>query len=156
MGVGYFVVWTVVGMAAFLLGVALAAVEMQLPALARTAPIAAGMVILIAGALQFTAWKAHHLARCRESPGRGCTLPPDAAAAGRSGLRLGRHCSYACAGLTAILLVIGVMDLRAMAVVTAAITVERLAPDGERVARATGAIAVATGLFLIVRATGFG
>jgi hypothetical protein len=37
-----------------------------------------------------------------------------------------------------ILLVIGVMDLRAMAVATAAITVERLAPDGERVVRATG------------------
>jgi hypothetical protein len=34
----------------------------------------------------------------------------------------------------AILLVIGVMDLRAMAVVAAAITVERLAPAGERVA----------------------
>jgi hypothetical protein len=32
------------------------------------------------------------------------------------------------AGLTAILLVIGIMDLRAMSVVTATITVERLAP----------------------------
>src|SRR5260370_270395 len=41
-----------------------------------------------------------------------------------------------------ILLVTGVMDLRAMAVVAAAITVERLAPVGERVARAIGAVAV--------------
>jgi len=49
----------------------------------------------------------------------------------------------------AILLVIGVMDLRAMAVVAAAITVERLAPAGERVARATGAVVVGAGLFLI-------
>jgi hypothetical protein len=32
------------------------------------------------------------------------------------------------------------MDLRAMAVVTAAITVERLAPAGERVAWAIGAV----------------
>jgi predicted metal-binding membrane protein len=56
----------------------------------------------------------------------------------------------------AILLVIGVMDLRAMAVVTAAITVERLAPAGERVARVTGAGAVGAGLFLIARAAGFG
>ena len=38
----------------------------------------------------------------------------------------------------AILLAVGVMDLRAMAVVTAAITVERLAPAGERVARVIG------------------
>ena len=34
-GVGYFFVWTVFGMAAFPLGVALAAIEMQQPALAR-------------------------------------------------------------------------------------------------------------------------
>jgi predicted metal-binding membrane protein len=58
-GVGYFFVWTAFGMAAFPLGVALAAVEMQLPALARAVPIAVGVVVLIAGALQFTAWKAH-------------------------------------------------------------------------------------------------
>jgi predicted metal-binding membrane protein len=49
----------------------------------------------------------------------------------------------------AILLVIGVMDLRAMAAVAAAITVERLAPAAERVARATGVVVVGAGLFLI-------
>src|SRR5881409_315256 len=48
-GVGYFFVWTVFGMAAFPLGVALAAVEMQQPALARAVPIAVGVVVLIAG-----------------------------------------------------------------------------------------------------------
>jgi predicted metal-binding membrane protein len=56
----------------------------------------------------------------------------------------------------AILLVIGVMDLRAMVIVGAAITVERLAPAGERVARAIGAGVVGTGVFLIARAAGFG
>ena len=143
-------------MAAFALGVALAAVEMQEPDLALAVPIAIGVVVLIVGALQFTAWKARHLAYCREMPGRGCTLPADAGTAWRHGLRLGLHCSRCCAGLTMILLVIGVMDLRAMAVVAAAITVERLAPAGERVARATGAVAVGGGLFLIARAAGLG
>ena len=70
-GVGYFFVWTVFGVAAFPLGVALAAIEMQQPALARAVPIAVGVVVLIAGALQLTAWKARHLACCREAPGRG-------------------------------------------------------------------------------------
>jgi predicted metal-binding membrane protein len=143
-------------MAAFPLGVALAAVEMQLPALARAVPIAVGVVVLIAGALQFTAWKAHHLACCREGPGRGRTLTADAGMAWRHGLRLGLHCSHCCAGLMAILLGLGVMDLRAMAVVAAAITVERLAPAGERVARFIGAVVVGTGLFLIARAGGLG
>jgi predicted metal-binding membrane protein len=155
-GVGYFFVWTVFGMAAFPMGVALAAVEMQQPALASAVPIAVGVVVLIAGSLQLTAWKARHLACCREAPGRGRTLPADAGTAWRHGLRLGLHCSHCCAGLMAILLVIGVMDLRAMAVVAAAITVERLAPAGERVARAIGAVVVGAGLFLIARAAGLG
>jgi predicted metal-binding membrane protein len=155
-GVGYFFVWTVFGIAAFPLGVALAAVEMQWPSLASAVPIAVGVVVLIAGRVLFTAWKAHHLACCREAPGRGRTLPADAGTAWRHGLRLGLHCSYCCAGLTAILLGLGVMDLRAMAVVTAAITVERLAPAGERVARAIGVVIVVAGLFLIARAAGLG
>jgi hypothetical protein len=37
-----------------------------------------------------------------------------------------------------------------------AITVERLAPAGERVARAIGAVVVGVGLFLIARAAGLG
>jgi len=155
-GVGYFFVWTVFGMAAFPLGVALAAVEMQQSALARAVPIAVGVVVLMAGFLQLTAWKLRHLACCREIPRRGRTLPADAGAAWRHGLRLGLHCSRCCVGLIVILLVIGVMDLRAMAVVAAAITVERLAPAGERVARGTGAVAVGAGLFLIARAVGLG
>ena len=64
--------------------------------------------------------------------------------------------SHCCADLMAILLVIGVMDLRAMAVVAAAITVERLAAAGERVARAPGVVVVGAGLFLIGRAAGLG
>ena len=153
-GVGYFFVWTLFGMAAFPLGVALAAIEMQQPALARAVPIAIGVIVLIAGAHQFTAWKAHHLECCREAPGRGRTLPADARTAWRHGVRLGIHCSCGCAGLTAILLVIGIMDLRVMALVTTAITVERLAPAGERVARAIGAVIVGAGLVLIARSAG--
>jgi predicted metal-binding membrane protein len=155
-GTGYFFVWTVFGVLVFPLGVALATIEMQRPALARAVPLVAGVIVLIAGALQFTAWKAHHLACCRESPGRGRTLSADAGTAWRHGLRVGLHCSYSSAGLTAILLVAGVMDLRVMAAVTAAVTAERLAPSGKRIARAIGAVVVGTGMYLIARAAGIG
>jgi predicted metal-binding membrane protein len=188
--VGYFWVWTVFGLATFLLGVLLATVAMQLPALARAVPMAASVVVLIAGALQFTTWKAHHLACCRgevsgRDPGRDLgrdserdlgrdserdamglypdlypasrpTLAANAGTAWRHGVRLGLHCIYSSAGLTAILLVMGVMNLRVMAVVTAAITVERLAPAGEQVRRAMGIVVVAVGLLLIAQAAGFG
>jgi predicted metal-binding membrane protein len=153
-GIGYFSVWTLIGTAAFPIGVALATIEMELPMLARAVPIATGVVVVIAGLLQFTAWKAHHLACCRTGSIDGRTLPANANTAWQHGLHLGLHCSYCCAGLTVILLVIGVMDLRAMTAVTAAITAERLAPAGEQVARAVGAAAVGTGLLLIGRAVG--
>src|SRR5688572_23244501 len=84
-GAGYFLVWTAFGVVAFPLGVTLAAIEMQQPALARAVPAAVGAVVLIAGAVQFTAWKARHLACCREAPGRGGTLPADAGTAWRHG-----------------------------------------------------------------------
>ena len=133
-GTGYFLVWTVFGLVAFPLGVALAAVLMQQPSLARAVPFAAGVVVVIAGAFQFTAWKAHHLACCRETPERRRILPADAGSAWRHGLRLGLHCSCCCIGLTAVLLVIGVMDLRAMAVVAAAITRTSMTPIASRIA----------------------
>jgi predicted metal-binding membrane protein len=155
-GLGYFFVWTAIGMAAFPLGVLLASLEMQQPALSRAVPLAVGAVVLIAGALQFTAWKAHHLACCREEPRQGRSLSADASTAWRHGLGLGLHCGYCCAGPMAVLFAIGVMDLRAMAVVTAAITLERLAPAGGHVARAIGVVAVGAGLLLIARAAGLG
>jgi len=153
-GAGYFVVWVLLGAAIFPLGAALAAIEMQQPILARAAPLVAGAVVLIAGAIQFTAWKADHLACFRDAPAH--SLPADAAAALRHGLRLGLHCSACSAGPTAILLVSGLMDLRVMAVVTAAITLERLAPAGEAIARLIGAVACTAGFLLIAHAAGLG
>jgi predicted metal-binding membrane protein len=126
------------GMAALPMGVALAAIEIQQPAVARAVPIAVAVVVLIAGALQLTAWKTRHCPAAARPPGVPVRWPPTPA----------RPVDTACASAStaatavpmAILLVIGVMDFRAMAVVAAAITVERLAPAGERVARVTGAV----------------
>jgi len=54
----------------------------------------------------------------------------------------------------AILLVMGVMNLGAMAVVAALINVERLAPVTMRVVQAIGVLVIASGSFLIARAAG--
>jgi predicted metal-binding membrane protein len=156
-GLGYFSVWIMFGMAVYPLGVGLTSIEMQQPALARAVPTAVAVAVMISGAFQFTAWKARRLACCREA--LGCTrasINPSHGEAWRYGVRLGRHCALCCANLMSILLVVGVMDLGAMAVVTAAITIERLAPADGRAARVVGAVAVASGLFLMARATGLG
>ena len=150
-GAGYFGVWIAFGIAAFALGITLAALVMRFPALARVVPVALGVVVLLAGALQFTAWKARQLECCRATPGHCRRLPADVYAAWRHGMYLGLHCCYCCAGLTMVLLVVGVMDLRAMAVVMTAITWERLAPGGKRVAHLIGAVLVGAGMFLVAR-----
>ena len=142
----YFQVWVAVGLLAYPLGVAWAAVTMQVPALARAVPIATGVVVIAAGMLQFSSWKARQHASCRAAPAR--TLAADAATAWRHGFALGIRCVRCCLGSTAILLACGVMDLRAMTVVTAAIAAERLLPSGVRVARGIGVLVVGTGLLL--------
>ena len=155
-GVGYFAVWMVLGVVVFPVGVVLADIAMREPDLSRTVPMAVGAALLVAGVLQHTGWKARHLAFCREAAGWCLTPPAGAGAAWRHGLCLGLHCSQSCAGLTAVVLALGVMDLRVMGAVTAVITLERLAPNGVRVARATGMVVVAVGLLVIARAAGPG
>jgi predicted metal-binding membrane protein len=136
----------------------MAALELRQPAVAHAPSIAAGLVVLISGAIQFTAWKARQLASCRET---SASPKP-----WRYGVRHGLRCASCCANLMAILFVVGMMDLRAMAAVTAAITLERLTPtrervaftfrcltpNRERVAEVIGAVVVGTGVVLIARA----
>lgn len=152
-GLGYFVVWAAVGIAVFPLGAGLAELALRRPALAQAVPATAGLIVLAAGAAQFSTWKARHLACCR-APLHG-RLAPDTGTALRHGLHHGWHCALSCAGPVAALLALGVMEPGAMAAVTVAITVERLAPDGARVARVTGAVAIGAGLVLILQAAGF-
>ena len=155
-GLAYLVVWTALGAIAFLAGVVLAGAQTRWPELSRVAPIAAGMVVLVAGCAQLTRWKARHLAMFRVAGGLGPRVRADAGVAWRYGLRLGRDCGASCAGLMASLLVLGAMDVRAMAIATVVITVERLAPAGERVARAIGLAAIVVGSVLIARGAGLG
>jgi predicted metal-binding membrane protein len=146
-GIGYFAVWMALGVLAFPLARASVA-------LGRTAPIATGVVVLLAGAWQLTSWKAHHLACCRMHPARACARSHDARAAWRLGVRHGLDCARCCGNLMAIPLVVGLMDARAMLLVGAAIAIERLAPAGARLARVIGIVVLGAGVSSIVRAIG--
>ena len=153
---GYFTVWFALGAMLYPPGVALAAMAMREPDVARAVPAMAGMVVLAAGLLQLGRWKGRQLACSAHTMALGRALQPDARAAWRAGLRLGIHCSCCCAPLMAVLLVAGIMDVRAMAAVTVAVTLERTVPAGGRVARATGAVVVLAGVVLVARAAGIG
>jgi len=154
-GAGYFLAWTLVGIAIFPLGTALAAFEMQMSTLARMTPLITAIIVMLAGAFQFTTRKAHLLICCREAPKNIDVAPATIGTAWRYGLRLGARCIYCCANLTAILLVVGVMDVGAMAIATLAISVERLMSDSRGAARAVGMIIIVAGIIMLACAVGF-
>jgi predicted metal-binding membrane protein len=150
-GAGYFFVWAVVGASVYALGAPAAAAVMRWNAFARSIPLAAGIVLLLAGAVQLTSWKVELLRRCRDAP---CDreLCANFLTAWRHGLRLGLRCALCCAGFMTALIVVGVMDLAAMGMTTVAITAERLLPGPERAARAAGILVLAVGTVAIVHA----
>lgn len=149
--VGYLVVWVGAGLVVFAAGIGLAGVEMRQAAVARLVPAAAAFIVIGAGCLQFTASKRRSLACCRDGDVTKAATP--GGTGWKHGLRLGAHCVLCCANLMTLPLVVGLMDLRAMVAVTAAITLERLAP-GDRLPQIVGVVIVGTGLSLIARAVG--
>jgi predicted metal-binding membrane protein len=151
LAVGYFAAWSAAGVALFPVGAVLAHLAMSHVDVARLAPYAAGVLLIVAGALQSGAWKARALRRCRV--GDGCCTAPGAAG-WRSGFALGVSCVRCCAPWTAVLLVLGVMDLAAMALTTAAISLERLLTRGERVARIGGLAMIAAGTLVLTSQPG--
>jgi predicted metal-binding membrane protein len=149
---GYFAVWAATGVALFPLGVAFAEAAMRSELVSRVTPLLGATVVLAAGVLQFSAWKQRRLACCRHQGSRGAPVRRGMRGAVRAGALFGRRCVYCCASLTAVLLVMGVMDLLAMALVTAAISAERLKPAGASTSRFLGILLMAGGGSLVLRA----
>jgi len=131
---GYFLVWSLAGVAVYPVGVAVMALAMRSPLLMRATPL----VIVLAGVVQLTSWKSRQLELC--------CMPPATAPGWSYGIQLGWRCVLCCSGLMAILLAAGMMDLAAMAIVTAAITIERFVPWPRQAARAIGVLAIAAGM----------
>lgn len=131
---GYFLAWTLLGIAIYPIGVALMELSMRSPQLERAVPL----VIVIAGIVQLTRWKSRQLEQC--------CAPPATSNAWSHGLRLGWSCILCCSGLMTILLVAGMMNVALMVLITAAITIERFAPWPQHAARAIGVIAIAGGV----------
>src|SRR5436309_2553384 len=148
-GVAYFSVWALVGALVYALGSGVARAGLEWPAVGRLAPLATGVALLIAGAVQVSAWKARQLAVCR-----ACCAPAsgDAAATLLHGVRFGVNCSLCCLGLMAVLVVGGMMKVAVVAAVAVAVSFERLGPRPALLARAIGAVVMAMGALVVVQA----
>ncbi|HMO44409.1 MAG TPA: DUF2182 domain-containing protein [Rubrivivax sp.] len=116
-----------------------------------SAPLTAAL-LLIAGAYQFSPLKRLCLAGCRTPLGflvgewRGGVR-----GAVRMGLRHGVMCLGCCAPLMALLFVGGVMNLAWVAALAIAAAIEKMAPQGERLARWLGLALLAAGAWQLLR-----
>jgi predicted metal-binding membrane protein len=151
-GAGYALVWTILGLVVYPIGVVVAKILMASEVLAHWAPIVVGLVLLVAGFFQLTKWKMHELCRCRAAVfAGGGALRQDAGGAWRYGIRFGANCALCCCGLMAVVLATGVMNLGTMALVAVAISAERQLPRPVWAARAAGIIIIAAAVVMIGR-----
>lgn len=151
LGAGYFFVWTIFGVIAYVIGVLITRGAMHSAAFSRALPFADGLALCAAGLYQLSPWKSACLKHCRDP----LTLILHHPQRGRFGaLRVGIHhgalCVACCWGLMLIQLVLGVMNLIVMVAVAVVIALEKLVPRGMWLARATGLAAIAAGLVLTV------
>ena len=141
---GYFTVWTMPVILLYPACILLADATMQSQRLSRIVPLLSGIVLVAAGAYQFTRLKMKYLMRCRSLP--GCTGSPlqKSTLAFRNGCRHGFDCEICCAGLMVAQLMLGIMDPLAMIVIALFVTAEKLLPRPALVVRLAG-IAIITG-----------
>ena len=153
---GYFLVWSLFGVAVYVLGLLLAQSAMTSPTISRAMPLLAGAAFIFSGVYQLTPWKFACLRHCRnpifalvhyqqQVSGRRW------AAAFHLGLHHGAFCAACCWALMLIQLCLGVMSLTAMVAVAGIIAFEKLIARGALVARAVGIAAITAGVIVIVR-----
>jgi amidase len=153
-GLGYVTVWAAFSLAA-------AATERLLEHAGwidplrggRLAAPVGGALLVAAGLLQFTPFKSACLRHCRNPltylMGRWNDGPPNGF---RIGVTHGAFCVGCCWALMAAAFALGVMNLWWMAALTAIVTIEQVAPGGDRLGRAFGALLAAGGVTMIATA----
>jgi len=148
---GYIVVWTTLGVPAYVAWRAL------LDPIAEARPWAgrlAGTVLVVAAVWQLTPLKSMCLQHCR-SPisfflrfGANVARPFGAL---RMGSTHGLFCVGCCWALMAVLVAMGTMNLAWMAALAVLILIEKNAPAGERAASAAAAVFAVAGVVLLAR-----
>ncbi|GAC1620680.1 MAG: hypothetical protein NVS9B13_11210 [Candidatus Acidiferrum sp.] len=149
LGTGYFFVWTLFGIVAYVIGILIAFGAMHSGAFSQALPLAGGLALCIAGIYQLTPWKSACLKHCRDP----LTLVADHLHGGDFGaLRLGIHhgafCAACCWALMLIQLVLGVMNLGVMVAVAVVIALEKMLSKGEWVAKVVGFAAIGAGIVI--------
>lgn len=143
---GYLAVWAAFSLAAAALQGALDAAALLSPAMATTSVAGAGLVLVAAGAYQWSPLKQACLRRCRSPLDfvLGCWREGTRGAL-LMGLRHGLFCVGCCWMLMLLLFVGGLMNLLWIAGLALFVLVEKTAPPGRWLGRLAGAALIAWG-----------
>ena len=152
---GYLVIWSGFSLGATALQWALQSAALLAPATLTVTPFVGGVLLIAAGLYQITPLKYACLARC-QSP-LGFILAEwreGARGAFVMGVRHGAFCVGCCWALMALLFFAGVMNLLWVAAIAAFVLVEKLTPPGRLVSWTAGAVLLAWGAWVLLRAVG--
>lgn len=152
---GYLMVWSSFSTGATLVQWGLHSAALLSPEIISLGPALGGMLLILAGAYQFTPLKRVCLSQCRTPLGflmtewregiRGALI---------MGVRHGLYCVGCCSMLMTLLFVAGVMNLLWVALVAGYVLVEKVVPAGQWVSRAIGLLMVGWGIWLLLRVVG--
>jgi predicted metal-binding membrane protein len=149
---GYLAAWTGFSAFAALGQTGLHAAALLSSSMTSQSTALAGGIFLVAGVYQWAPLKNACLSHCR-SPLHFLSEEWREGTAGafRMGLRHGLFCVGCCWALMTLLFAAGVMNLLWVAAIAALVLVEKLLPRGLLVGRATGALLVSWGLYLLAQ-----
>jgi predicted metal-binding membrane protein len=152
MSAGYFLVWTLFGVLAYIAGAAIADAAMWSASISRTVPLAAGAGLVVAGSYQLTPWKAACLTHCRDPFSLiGSHVDRGWRGAVALGVHHGVFCTGCCWALMVMQLMIGVMNPGAMAAIATVIALEKILARGPLIARIVGIAAIGVGVITLAR-----
>jgi predicted metal-binding membrane protein len=143
----YLVIWTLFSAAATVLHWGLQVSGIVTPMMASSSIWLTGILLLVAGAVQFTPLKEVCLRHCRTPMGFLLTEWRDGATGAlHIGFKHGLFCLGCCWALMGLLFVAGVMNLAWVAALTAAMVIEKIHPAGVKIGKCLGGILILTGL----------
>lgn len=149
--VGYLAIWSLLGVGAYLLSLALPALGMMAAGLNVSSPMIAGAVLIFAGLYQLTPLKQSCLQHCRSPLSVILHGWHDGkVGASRMGFEHGAHCVGCCWGLMLVLFVVGLMNLVGMVVLSAVIFIEKVIPRGPLIGKLTALVLILVGVWTVV------
>ena len=148
-GSGYLAVWAALGVVPFLVLHAFRSTTEPSPSVAR----AAGLILVLAGAYQFSRWKETCLRACRSPMTFLATHDFSHGKLGsfRAGFSHGLYCAGCCWALMAVLFVVGLMNLVWMAAIAAVFLAEKNWKHGVALTRLVGTAVLALGVIVTIQ-----